>query len=349
MMEQDDRQAQWKRNVHLEGLTHLLNGTIEGCDPMVLAGQVQTVRPVFIIGAARSGTTVLLQYLACTGLFGYPSNFISRFWGAPYLGALTQKMMLDPAYSFRDELVDLAEGVQPVGFRSALGKTAGALSPNEFWYFWRRFFQFEAAERYDSLAGEAGQRFVAELKAWQGAEGKPLAMKAMIANWNLLPLADLIPSALFVYVKRERTELMASLLRAREQYFGDKNSWYSFQVPYYERFRERSAEEQVAAQVCLHEILIEEQLRQLSDRQYLAVQYEPFCQTPDNTLRAIWERMPELSGPVDFQSLPQVALSCSTSLSDAQRLEYEALCRDFYAAYNDFKMDASHGGQTVEY
>ena len=51
---------------------------------------------VFVVGALRSGTTLFTQWLATTGLTAYPTNLLSRFYGAPLVGAKIQQLLTDP-------------------------------------------------------------------------------------------------------------------------------------------------------------------------------------------------------------------------------------------------------------
>jgi hypothetical protein len=54
----------------------------------------------FIVGAPRSGTTLLLQWFASQGSFSYPTNVLNRFAYAPYTEALNQQMLLNRAYDY---------------------------------------------------------------------------------------------------------------------------------------------------------------------------------------------------------------------------------------------------------
>ena len=74
---------------------------------------------------------------------GLPTNLLSRFYGAPLVGAKIQQLLTDPRYDFRDEILDFSS---PIDFTSRNGKTRGALAPNEYWYFWRRFLPFDVLD-----------------------------------------------------------------------------------------------------------------------------------------------------------------------------------------------------------
>lgn len=174
------RQPAHRRNPRLEQLLAQLNAHLEPVARAVGEERNAPVRPcVLIVGCPRSGTTLLMQWLAALGAFAYPSNLIARFWGAPHVGALVQRLIADPAFAFGDELAGLVgtdgvatgstatdgaatdgngdgaggDGVATGsnddgadddgasgGYVSRLGKTRGYAAPSEFWYFWRRFF-----------------------------------------------------------------------------------------------------------------------------------------------------------------------------------------------------------------
>src|SRR5690606_19861811 len=107
---------------------------------------------VFIVGAPRSGTTLMLQWLANSREFAYPSNLLSRFYGAPFIGARIQQLLTNPELDFRGELLDLHD--QRPSWKSEIGKTSGVLEPHEFSYFWRRFFPIDQAQKLTPQALE---------------------------------------------------------------------------------------------------------------------------------------------------------------------------------------------------
>ena len=74
---------------------------------------------VFVLGAPRSGTTLLTQWLAASGHFGVPSNLLARFYEAPYIGGLVQRLLTDPDLSYRDELA--TGGDSSGGYGSVVG------------------------------------------------------------------------------------------------------------------------------------------------------------------------------------------------------------------------------------
>ena len=72
-----NRTAEFARDERYEALLERLNLALADID---LPGEAPQ-RPVLLTqGVPRSGTTLLYQRLAHTGLFTYPSNLVARFY-----------------------------------------------------------------------------------------------------------------------------------------------------------------------------------------------------------------------------------------------------------------------------
>lgn len=294
-MDNADRMKLHKKDTGHEELLTLLNRTLEDDEESLIEEFNQPQKPVLlIIGNARSGSTLLYQWLASTGLFGYPSNIISRFYKAPYIGALIQKAFTD--YDHHGELFSS----QAITFQSSLGKTTGALSPHEFWYFWRRFFRFGEIQKLtdEELRGVPSGRFLSELAALEHAFKKPLLFKGMILNRNLSYLNRLIRPALFLHIRREDLRNMESLYHARVDYFGTAEKWYSFKPPEYPILKEMTVYEQLAGQVLLTNRAIENQFAEFPERNRLTIHYEELCRNPEKIYREILNKMERLGNPI---------------------------------------------------
>ena len=134
------RRKEFQRNEKLEEFLKEINFDLEIAEKELLKKEYEDYPVVLVMGALRSGTTLLTQWLANTNEFAYPTNVLSRFYQAPIIGAKIQRLLFDREYNFRNEIRDFN---QEINYSSENGKTRGALAPNEFWYFWRRFFQYE--------------------------------------------------------------------------------------------------------------------------------------------------------------------------------------------------------------
>ncbi|MBW7470490.1 sulfotransferase [Marinobacter sp. M216] len=291
-MVDEKRAAEFSRN---DGLEQLLIELAERLTPAnyQLTSELCTenLPKIFIVGPLRSGTTLFMQWLAATGLVAYPTNLLSRFYGAPLVGAKIQQLLTDPRYNFRNEILDFKS---EINFRSDNGKTKGALAPNEFWYFWRRFLPFNELDYMPSpqLQKEANLTELRdELNALANVFEKPFAMKAMIMNQNIPDLAEQFEKTLFIWIRRDPVFNIQSALEARKRQYGDINTWYSFKIKEYPELRKLDPLESVARQVLSINRSVEQGIRDLPAHKKLIVQYEDFCQRPQNYFDQIIARL----------------------------------------------------------
>lgn len=283
---QKQRRPEWRRNEKLESLLAELSYWLENTDGREITKAPEDPVVVFVCGNARSGTTLMLQYLAASGVFAYPSNLIARFYMAPQVGELIQQMLFDPVLEHRQQFADLRRHLEPISFTSELGQTPSTLDPNEFWYFWRRFFDFGNGERAEAgiSANEKTDQFRREIALWGAAAQKPLAMKAGLAIWRIDALRRLLPKSRFLIMQRRPEDLMISLLNARYRYWGEIDSWYGPSLPEEISVVPKHPYEQIALQAAAIDALVIEPLRSADPARFHVVQYEEFCTLPN----AIW-------------------------------------------------------------
>ncbi len=282
------RTERFQRNPALEQLLSELNKHLAPADTAASAGWDRPKYPVLlVIGPPRSGTTLLLQWLAELGHFAYPTNLLARFYAAPYLGALINRLIGDPQFNYGDELFDHSLGARQ--YRSDLGKTQGMLQPSEFWYFWRRFIPNDQAEPLDAAALQSvdGQGFLRGIAALQAAYDKPWAMKGIILQYNLAYLDRLFERVIFLYTRRDSADNARSLLQARQRYFGDPSKWFSVRPPNSEQLLSLSPAQQVVGQVELTRRSIEHEFSAIAPNRRLTIDYASFCADPAQTYRAL--------------------------------------------------------------
>ena len=270
----------FQRNQSLEGLLTEVNSDLWQVEQKFLSSRQPDFPVIFIVGPLRSGSTLMMQWLANTGLFSYPTNLLSRFYQAPIMGAKLQLLLADERYNFRDELKDFNSDV---GFSSENGKTKGALAPNEFWYFWRRFLPFTELDYLptEQLLKESDTKtMVSEFAGMMDVFQKPMALKAMILNYNIDFLDKLFEKAIFIHTKRDPLTNIASALNAREKQLGSIDEWYSFKIPEYYELKKLNSYEQVAGQIYHINKAVEDGLANVAEHKKMTVQYEYFCENP---------------------------------------------------------------------
>lgn len=317
----EQRTQGFARNNDLEVLLKELNSLLSFAEANIVSEYEAPAFPmIFIMGPHRSGTTLLMQWLANTGLIAYPTNLLSRFYEAPIIGAKTQLLLTDSRYNFRDELGEFA---QKTAYKSENGKTKGVLAPNEFWYFWRRFLPAPGRDVWtdeELRTSMDTQSMLAELAGMMDVFQKPFAAKGLLFNYNIPFLDSIFDKAVFIQIKRDPVTNVASVLEARKHQLGSEASWYSFKIPEYEELKNLDPITQAAGQIHYINKAVSEGMAKVADQRKIIVQYEDFCANPHIVFQQIFEKL-DLNIDLDYGDKSQFILSRYDDLADREIIE----------------------------
>lgn len=324
MKSSDDRTERFRRNDLLEKLLMELSTDLQPAEDQLAARYIGKGMPfplVLVLGPLRSGTTLFMQWLANTGLIAYPTNLLSRFYRAPILGAKIQLLLTDPRYNFRDELGEFSRQVE---YSSDNGKTIGALAPNEFWYFWRRFLpnpEQDAWSDAELRQGMDSRAMLAELAGMMDVFQKPFAAKGLLFNYNIPFLDSIFEKVLFVQIRRDPVNNVASVLDARKRQLGSESEWYSFKIPEYQELKGLDPVAQAAGQVHYINTAVTKGLRDVSETRKMVVDYEEFCANPASVFVEVCKKLNLRDhiylGPPAFQSTRKQEVSNQSSIERA--------------------------------
>jgi hypothetical protein len=291
MYENKNRTPYFKKDNRLEEALLDLNRLIGGIHSKDI--QYSKESPIILImGCPRSGSTLMLQWLASLGVFSYPSNLIARFYSNPHVGIRVQQALLE-----YDPLNQIGFNQDNKVFKSSLGKTSGALSPSEYWYYWRQYFKFDDDNQKLScskLKAVDGEAFLNRLYAFEHLTKKPLILKGMLLNWNIPYLYQLNKNFLFINLTRDTFFNAQSLLLAREIYFNDRKKWYSFKPPEFKALMYEDPIKQVAGQVIYTQKAVQDGLLNIPEKNILNISYENFCSNPSEFLKSLIEKYNQL-------------------------------------------------------
>jgi len=226
---------------------------------------------IFVVGAPRSGTTLLEQTIIASFRCGYVPNLVSRFWMAPYVGAVLSLKGMD------------FEAGPKVGTESHLGYTNGFEGPHEFGFFWRRWFRYGDTHKVDQQALKQVDRvrLRKEIGALECAFGAPMIFKNVPAfAFQIEFLARVFPTALFIHSVRDPIFTVQSVYASRQKYSKVSKSWFSVKPPEYRQLLALPVLEQVAGQVYYTRKHICRALEGLEPSRWLKVEYERFCRNP---------------------------------------------------------------------
>ncbi|MGD9087412.1 MAG: hypothetical protein PVI38_02900, partial [Desulfobacterales bacterium] len=161
------------------------------------------------------------------------------------------------------------------------------------------------------------KNFLAEIAAIEHVFDRPFAMKGMILEQNLLLLDSIFDKIIFLNVRRNPFFNIQSLLESRLKFFGDSKKWYSIRPRQYKKLIELDPIKQVAGQVFYKNKAVEKGLSKIDKRKYLNVDYEQFCENPEEVFKKIKVKYQEqgmnvkwrYNGPDRFISANNVRLN----------------------------------------
>ena len=238
---------------------------------------------VIVVGPPRSGTTLFCQALIASLPVGYVNNWTSLFPRAPLLG---QRGLQRPLRN------------DAVGFESFYGKTRYRYGPNDGLYLWDRWLGADRAripDRVDATAEGGLREFFG---AFEKFLDRPLVLKNNNLNVSADRVAEVLPEARFVCLRREPRFLGQSLLTARRTIHGDAGTPYGLQP---DDRRDPDPIRDVALQVRFFQEAESQQRERLGER-FQVVDYEAFCADPASAVGSVASLLAVPADPTRVQA-----------------------------------------------
>lgn len=182
-----------------------------------------SLRPVFIMGPHRSGTTILYKTLAATGCFNLTTAF--HVLHADSLLSLHESGEEAAARARLQDEFD-AKGLRDRTFDSV--KISPDI-PEEYCYAFERQ---DARPRLDERNAPGFLRFVAKVQYTQGPD-RPVLLKNPFDADNLAYLRQAVPNARFVFIQRNPVEVISSQLQAVRSLLEEPNEYVAMVVKRY--------------------------------------------------------------------------------------------------------------------
>lgn len=272
--------SQHRKNRHDENVLKEFNSALADLEKKYVTNQSKSSLPiVFICGAPRSGTTLLSQVLASTGMFNYIDNFIARFWQSPYIGFYLEKIL-----GLRNKWNEKGRT-----FESEFGKTVGLLDPHEFTYFWEHWLKPSTPHHIIStdhidMIDIGGLNN--EINAMLNSYNNPIFFKNIWFLSNPKLAYALFDNVYFIFIKRDIIENALSIYNARIIYNGNENAWFSVKPSNYSDLDNLPPEHQIIGQI---KSINRELMTQKNDfpGRVLDVQYEELCSNPFDIVKSV--------------------------------------------------------------
>jgi hypothetical protein len=232
--------------------------------------------PIFILGAPRSGTTLLYQMLVHRFEFSYFPNIANYFYMCPIFATRIGLEIFPPYVS---------------SFKSNFGYEEGWMSPSEAGNIWNRWFPHEKREGYNYTAegflseGERGEikSIVANVCM---IYRRPFLSKNVKIDVRLRAMKEIFPNALFLHISRDFVDSAVSLLVKRRR---DKREWISVMPRDINNIKNKSDMEQVAAQIYFVEQDIRRDIKIFGKNNYMKLEYKQLCEKPEQLMSDIFD------------------------------------------------------------
>jgi hypothetical protein len=234
--------------------------------------------PGFIVGAPRSGTTLLYQLLVSNYRFAYFTNLASFFYRSPVY------------FSKRFSLI--LKRYRSQAHQSRFGLVKGLSAPSEAGQVFRSWFD------EGDFSDDRKERIGAALAAMEKLHQGPFLTKNLYNSFRLEKICEIFPRMVLIYMRRDPLYVCQSLLLSRIQEHGDIDTWFGIKPPDYPEITRKDPYEQVVCQVNSIEDHIEEAIQKYHITSVVRIRYEDLCKDPRKEIARILQTYASLEVPV---------------------------------------------------
>lgn len=285
-----------------------------------------SLRPVFIMGSARAGTTVLYQTLARTGCF----NYVSAYHLIRHDEVIDHHLRGTTAQAKRE----LQRLFQDLGIAEARfdGVNVDPDFPEEYGFHLGRL-RFQ-------LTRKSFPKFLDLCRQVELVSGndKPILLKNPWDYRRFLFVKEMLPECKFIFIHREPVDVASSILRGMRLLLEEKNAYHALVARFYERmmgsrwqrylvsrvFQSALGAKIVARQFAATARYFVENVGELSPADYVSLRYEDFCARPRAVVAGVLDFLGlEERVPVDYESVvrkPRASIEDSASQATRQEL-----------------------------
>jgi len=229
---------------------------------------------IFIIGAPRTGSTILYQLLTQYLDVIYMDNLCHMLYRNPFFGCYLSNLF------FKNKPHD--------SFKSNHGKTYGLHSPSEFWNFWYRWLP---KDHHFIDKEEINRDSIIEIKniifSLINKYGKPVLFKNMHHGQRMRLIYGISPNTKFIFLKREPLYIAQSLIIAKRKFGLNENDWWSTKPKNYKVLSKLNGCKMVVEQVFNIEKQIIEDSKFFKKDNFIKIHYEDLCCNTIETINRI--------------------------------------------------------------
>ncbi len=331
----EQRTSEFRKDVTQEEQLQRMNELLWPYEKDAISQFTEPAKPtLFIVGAPRSATTLVYQLVSDTGLFGYISNYIARFYAAPFIGALQAKT-LGMVHSSK------------MSFESKFGRTKGWHEPHQFNYFWRKWFRYDKDHQMNQSFIESMDKitFRREIAALENVFQQPMAFKSLYCGLQVEFLKRTLPKSRFVICTRNPLYQAQSILSGRKAFFGTYEGWFSLKPAEYSSLKEMDVFHQVAGQIYYILKSIGSGLKAVGEHEYQIIDQEDLIRDPRGVMSNIIKLGGQDPTKANLSNLPESFENRNEQkLPDEEWEQLKEAIDDFFGdmSCRDVLLDSSH-------
>ena len=232
--------------------------------------------PVFIVGAPRTGSTILYQLMTNQFYVTYIDNLMCNFYRSIILGNQISKFI------FKNNPHNVS--------KSNFGNTNkfGLHAPSEcgqFWYRWlpkdRHFID------YDDFIDTVVEEIRREIYSVINKDKQPFIFKNLNAGQRLRLISKVAPEAKIIFIRRNILETAFSIYQGRLKNRIKDDEWWGIMPPNVKELNKLPLYEKIVKQIYFIEKQIFDDKHLFPSKNFLIVNYEDFVDKPDNFLEII--------------------------------------------------------------
>ena len=319
--------SRFSKDQEFEKYLFLMNNALFSEEQLLYENREENLPTLHILGAPRSGTTLLSQIISSYLEVGYINNLIAAFWKAPLFGIQLSKKLLGRQYKSN--------------FSSSFGRTHSIYEPHEFGYFWNYHLSYpDFLQRDNQHENSIDWQHLKNVfnNMTHGFE-MPILFKSFLLGFHSHRFFKELQKTCFVYVRRNIIENAISILKVREVMLGNQSSWVSIKPKQYEWLQNEDIYTQIIGQILFLEYEYLKQLSYIPATNKLIISYEDVCQSPLDFLEKV-QRIMENQGTKC--SLADTKIDSFKSLEKVSTEDVKSKVRLFQNAYDNLLKEHSY-------
>jgi len=266
----------------------------------------KSLSPIFIIGAPRSGTTIVYQYLAAV----FEVVYINNLWAMmPNIYPLKKSWLKKNA---------------PYETNNYYGNSLSLFGTQEGGSIFRRWFSEGDTDHCESLS----HKNIKDMRNYFGKvsnkANKPILIKNGRNSVRLIALMKIFPNARYIFIERNPLDVAQSIVNGRIQLMSDKNQNWTVKPKEWKSIETLPYPEQVASQVFFINKHIQTAKELIPAEAKIIIEYSEFCVHPFKVISRISEKWNDL---IIRNNLPEYIVEASYTASSKKSLPCDVLKR----------------------